>query len=78
MLRYLTCFLLFLGLSLGSLGSSSRHVFAAEAETDTQQSAKDDTERSNKNNKTDDKDSEIFVPTEEISEDFAVSFPVDI
>ncbi len=31
-----------------------------------------------KKNKNKSKDKEIFIPSEEISEDFAVSFPVDI
>ena len=56
-------------------------VYAAEAEqsatsseTESQASAKPEPAENDKATST----SEVFVPTEDISEDFAVSFPVDI
>ncbi len=46
-------------------------------EKQTQESKKAaDAKKQQSGNKT--KDKEIFIPSEEISEDFAVSFPVDI
>ncbi len=71
--------------------AASQLTFAAEANENTSDNESSTTGKSatepstsktaNKNNKpTNEKDSagEVFVPSEEISEDFAVSFPVDI
>ncbi len=64
-------------------------VYAAEAESGEEENAKEprekqtqdakkaaDAKKEQSRNKS--KDKEIFIPSEEISEDFAVSFPVDI
>ncbi len=50
----------------------------AQTETEKADTNKPPTERSAQQQKNKDRDGEIFRPSEEISEDFAVSFPVDI
>jgi hypothetical protein len=50
----------------------------AQTETEEADTKNAPTERSAQQQKDKDRDREIFRPSEEISEDFAVSFPVDI
>lgn len=49
-------------------------ALAAEAPTDSEEAERDPDEEEAASAPS----SEVFIPTEEISEDFAVSFPVDI
>jgi hypothetical protein len=59
--------------------SHPQAVSAAEATADAE--AKEDSAAEDAEKPASDKsanNSEVFIPTEEISEDFAVSFPVDI
>ena len=76
-MRYPTLTVILLWLTIASAA-----LFAAEpADEQSQQEKGSDTaqEESRSNgSRTDRNGSEIFVPSEEISEDFAVSFPVDI
>ena len=70
---------LMLTLSLGSAVGAS--ATAAEADDDAESSqapieTQDDSAASG--NASSEPSTEVFIPTEEISEDFAVSFPVDI
>ncbi len=54
---------------------------APQPEADESKASTEDAEATraeNKAQKNKSKDKEIFIPSEEISEDFAVSFPVDI
>ena len=63
---------LLLAVSLGIWGATVSAAEAADAE-ETEATATEDTEVTASG-----PSSEVFIPTEEISEDFAVSFPVDI
>ena len=48
------------------------------ADSDKKSNTEDKQANAGRTNKGQDKDQDIFRPSEEISEDFAVSFPVDI
>ena len=64
-----------------SLGLWSTTSSAAEADPDSTAQTGEDTEGTEKEDTEvtgSGPSSEVFIPTEEISEDFAVSFPVDI
>lgn len=68
-----------LGMALASWGAAAPFVWSAEPAEDgssgeTVEQPESRTSSAEKQNPT----PEIFVPTEEVSEDFAVSFPVDI
>jgi uncharacterized membrane protein YkoI len=71
------------GLVLSASALLAQSSYAAEAAApaaDTESSDKQPAERAQKQDQpaTAAAKSEVFIPTEEISEDFAVSFPVDI
>ena len=87
MMRYHTV-LLAVGLLLSgssAMGAEADPGTRAESENGQEQTARTtprdsqkpaETKKQTSKNKS--KDKEIFIPSEEISEDFAVSFPVDI
>ncbi len=68
-------FAVLLGGAVAGLWGYATSVAAAEAEPEDEDAV---TETANEEESGDSPSSEVFIPTEEISEDFAVSFPVDI
>ena len=68
-----------LGMALASWGASAPFGWSAEpAEDGDSGEAVEQPESRTSGAGNEDPTPEIFVPTEEVSEDFAVSFPVDI
>jgi hypothetical protein len=74
MYRLFTNCMAFILLTVGTLGTHS--AIAQPADDPSSDEADSTTEADAKS--ADTEGVEVFIPTEEISEDFAVSFPVDI